>query len=269
MKNTYGIHMGRLLLLMRNSIIINRNLILLLAAVFSALIILGRIVNALSGEAPFSYNNMFFLLLYISGFALTMSISRDLHDKRKSNTWLLLPASILEKFVTLLFLPTLLLATGIIIYMTIVSYLIEFGLAAFISTDINGFNPFSMDLFKGIGIYVAFQAPFLAGAIYFRKHAMSYTFLILFLWGTLFWVFIFVTGMYLLAEYIPPLFPGFSNAGGFITWDGIDKLYAMTLWGKLRGAMGFWKPITTIYYWFISPLLWWLIAFFSLKEMEQ
>jgi len=268
MKSAYRIDMRRLLLLVRNSLIINRKLILITAAVFSALIIIGRVTNALSGDAPYLYNKLFFLLLYISGFALTNRITRELHDKRKANTWLLLPASTLEKFLTLLFLPTILLAGGLIIYMSIVSLVIEFCIGAFITADTNFFNPFSIEILKGIATYIAIQAPFLLGAIYLKKHAMSYTFLFLFLYSAIFWTFTFLSGMYFLGEYIKPLLPGFSYIDGVVELGQVDTLYAMTVINKLRPVSEIWKLIATTFYWFVAPLLWWASAFFSLKEME-
>lgn len=269
MKSTYSINIRRLLLLFRNEIIASPRIFLITAAVFSAILILSRIANAFSEDVQYSYVFMFILFLYISGFVMTKGIHVMLHDKRNAYSFLLLPASPLEKFITLLFVPTLLLTAGLIIYMTIASLILEFVVAAFFSTDINAFNPFSINMLKQIGIYIAVQAPFLTGAIYFKKHAMSGTFLFLFLWGALFWIFSFILGQLFLGEYITPILPGFGFFDSAVELGKIDALYAMTLLEKLKYAMDFWKPLATIYYWFLSPLLWWAIAFFSLKEMEQ
>ena len=179
MKSAYHINLRRLLLLIRSLLLINRNSILIITAVITVLIIISAILKALSGNSP-DLNGMYFLLLYVAGFGLTSRISRELHDKRNASTWLLLPASTLEKFLTMLLLPTLLLAGGLVIYMTIVSLVIEFGIGAFFTTGNNFFNPFSIGILKGTAVYIAIQAPFLLGAIYFKKHAMSYTFLSLF-----------------------------------------------------------------------------------------
>ncbi len=268
MKDTYSINIRRLLLLFRNCFIYDKGL-LIAAAVFSAILILSRIANAFSEDAYFSYGPMFFLFLYISGFILTIGFNIELHDKRKPHAWLLFPASTLEKFITLLLLPTIFLSIGLAIYMTVMSHLIEFGVALFFDTEINGFNPFSIIFLKQIVVYFAIQAPFLMGAIYFKKHAMSYTFLILFIWGAMFWIFSFLLGMFFLGDHLTPLLPGFGFIDGVVELRDIDTLYAMTLLEKLKYAMDFWKPLATIYYWVLSPILWWAIAFFSLKEMEQ
>ncbi len=268
MKDTYRINIRRLLLLFRNCFIVDKGL-LIAAAVFTSFLILSRILNAFSNDAHFSYETLFFLFLYISGFLMTIGVNIELHDKRKPHAWLLLPASTLEKFITLLFLTTLFLSVGLAVYMTVASHIIDFGVALFFHTEINGFNPFSITILKQIGVYVAIQAPFLAGAIYFKKHAGSYTFLILFIWGAMFWIFSFLLGMFFLGDYITPVLPGFGVMDGVVELRDIDTSYAMTLLEKLKYAMDFWKPLATIYYWVLSPILWWAIAFFSLKEMEQ
>ena len=93
MNSAYSINPGRLLLLIRIYIVTNFNLILVLTAVFSALIIIDAVLGLLLGAPSDLYRKNYFLLLFISGFVITRRIGIDLHDIRKGSTWLLLPAS--------------------------------------------------------------------------------------------------------------------------------------------------------------------------------
>ena len=167
MKSAYQINLRRLLRLIRNLLLINRKSILIITAVITVLLILSAIISAFSGNAPDLYY-LYFLLLYLVGFGLTSRISRELHDMRNTSTWLFVPESTLEKFLAMLSLPTLLLSGGLIIDMTIVPFAIGFGIGAFITTGNNFFNPFSIGILKGIGAYIAVQAPFLLGAVYLK-----------------------------------------------------------------------------------------------------
>ena len=263
MNSTYSINPRRLFLLIRSSVFINRNLILILTAVFSALIILIAVKDTVTGEYTDLYQNMFSLLLLVSGLAITCGIARELKDTRRSGTWLLLPASALEKFLSLLLLPTLLLIFAAAVYMTALSFLVESGTGIFTTSYHNIFNPFDSGIYTRIVVYIAIQAPFLFGAIYFRRHAISFTFLSLFIYMVLLLIFASVTGRIMLKEHLSPL-TNFSAA-----MDSTGKMYLMTLFEKLRQFGEIWKPVVAIIMSYVFPPICWITAFFSLKEMEQ
>jgi hypothetical protein len=263
MKSTYSINPRRLLLLIRSSFFINRSLILILTAVFSALITLIAVKDTFTGEYTDLYQSMYYLLLLVSGLAVTWGIARELKDSRKGGTWLLLPASTMEKFLSLLLLSTLLLICAAAVYMTVLSFLVESGIGIFTSSYHKIFNPFGSGIDNRILIYISIQAPFLVGAIYFRKHPISFTFLSLFIYMVLLIIFASVTGKTLLKEHLAPLanFPA--------TMDSTGKLYLMSLFEKFREFSVIWKPVVAIFMSYVFPPVCWITAFFSLKEMEQ
>ena len=86
MNSTYRVNPRRLLLLIRSSIFISRNLILVLAAVFSAFLILIAVKDTFTGSSTDLYRNMYSILLFVSGFVVTLGIARELQDKRKGGT---------------------------------------------------------------------------------------------------------------------------------------------------------------------------------------
>ena len=263
MNSIHSINPGRLLLLIRSSVFINRSLILILTAVFSALIILIAVKDTFIGESTDLYGKMYSLLLYVAGFAITWGIARELNDKRKGGIWLLLPASTMEKFLTLLLLPTFILICTAALYMAVLSFTVESGIGIFAGSYHGIFNPFEVEIYRRIMVYISVQAPFLVGAIYFKKNAISFTFLSLFIYSILLGIFTSITGKLLLGDHIAQLF------GFFRTMDSTSKLYLMTIIDKWRQFGEIWKPITTFILLCVFPLVCWITAFFSLKEMEQ
>lgn len=263
MNNTCIVNPKRLLLLVRSYICINRTLIVVLAAVFLALTILNAVVDAISANEPDLYNRIFFLLLYVSGFFITMRIGKELHDSRKGPAWLLLPASSMEKFLTLLLLPTLILICGASLYMAIISIAVNQAIGLFISTSHDIFNPFYTDFWTGLNFYIVLQALFLLGVIYFKKHGMSFTFLSLFIYTVILGIFISILAILMLDDY---MVPGTNVAGMMVS---STKIYLMTMFEKFRIFGEIWSPVVTILLSLILPLVCWITAFISLREMEQ
>ncbi len=262
MNRTYSINPGRLLLLIRNTVLVNRNLILVLSAVFSALIILIAIKDTFIGNATNLYTSMYYVLLYIAGFSATWGFAKELHDKRKGTTWLLLPATTMEKFIALLLLTTFVLICGAAVYMAVLSLALEAGIGMVTTNVHKVFNPFNSSFYYGVTVYISIQAPFFAGALYFRKHAISFTILSLFVYWIILVVFASFAGKLLLHEYITPL----ANISG--PMGGTAKLYLMTVIGNLSPFSDIWKPVLSITLRYVFPIVCWIIAFFSLKEME-
>ncbi|MFC1838482.1 hypothetical protein ACFL1N_02800 [Thermodesulfobacteriota bacterium] len=269
MKSAYSINMNRLLLLIRNSILINRNLIITIAAVILTLLILDALKNRILGTST----DLYFLVLYIAGFVLTMKISRELHDTRKANTWLLLPATNLEKYIALLLLPTLLLACGLIIYITVASYLIEFCISLFITSGSSHFNPLSREILKGTANYFVILSPYFLGAVYFRKNPISYTFLCLFSYFAIFLTFTLFTGNYFLNDYIGEhmklVLPGFISTGGTVEFGEVDTVYAMAVFEIFKSFGETWGPFIKAFFGYAAPVLFLVSGFFSFKELEQ
>lgn len=263
MNNRYSVNPGRLLLLIRSHIAINRTLIVILAAVFLALTILYAIADAFVANSPNLYDKMYSFILYVSGFLITMRIGKELHDSRKGPAWVLLPASTMEKFLTLLLLPTLILICGAALYMAIMSIVVEQGVGLFISSFHSMFNPFNTDFWSGLNTYITMQAPFLLGVIYFKKHGMSFTFLSIFFYIVLLWLFASLTGNMLFSEYNVQ----FDDVSKGLS--GSDKMYLMTYFENIRKFKVIWGPAVTTLLFYVFPLVCWITAFFSLKEMEQ
>ena len=262
MDRTYSINPRRLLLLIRSTVLVNRNLILVLSAVFSALIILIAIKDTFIGNATNLYTSMYYVLLYIAGFSATWGFAKELHDKRKGTAWLLLPTSTMEKFIALLLLTTFILICGAALYMAVLSLALEAGIGIFTSNVHRVFNPFNTSFYYGISVYISVQAPFFVGAMYFRKHAISFTFLSLFIYWFILVVFASFAVKLFLHEYIAPL-TSISDPMG-----STAKLYLMTVIGKFRQFSDIWRPVMSITLRYVLPLVCWITAFFSLKEME-
>jgi hypothetical protein len=162
----------RLVLLLRNDIIGRYRTLLLHSAVLAATILVGSLLrNGFNGgpepEGDF-YFYAFPALLFGWGTIVASGAFRELHDKSKNEAYLLLPASDVEKTIARL-LPVLGFFVYLLVYLTVVSWVVEtVSLLLFGSRD-RLFNPFDPRVSLFIGHYVVAQSVFFVGAAWFRK----------------------------------------------------------------------------------------------------
>jgi hypothetical protein len=125
------------------------------------------------------------------------------------------------------------------------------------------FNPFDQSVLRGVALYFVLQAPFLVGAIYFRKHSLSKT--ILGLLGNAF-VF-FVVGVFsiwlIFGNYFDGLLP---NLETLVEQPGISyEAIGANIMRLGRVALWIWRII----FWALIPTLCWTICYYRLKETER
>ncbi|MCG6910580.1 MAG: hypothetical protein LJE94_10715 [Deltaproteobacteria bacterium] len=249
----------RVFLLIRNALVLNRSSIAVTTAAVGGVLMLVSLLDVLGQCRPGLHRNLFLLVLFSGGTLVTSRSFKELHDPIKGLPWLLLPASLLEKTLARILLTTVVVIAGSMVFFFFFSLISE-GVNTFLFNRRHAlFQPFDPLVLKGAMTYTAAQAPFLLGAVYFRKHALSKTTL-----GMLGFTVLFSLGVYVAARLI---FGGhlsglefddlFTGAGYDLEWSALSGLgRAAIITGK-------------VIFWLVLPLVSWTACYFRLKETER
>ncbi len=184
MENIKNFSIKRLLWMMRKDLFDNLKFVLIgygsMVGLFS--FIFFFIANNSYGEkidlTQFYLIGLFLTGIFISGMAFT-----DFRSKERAMSYLTIPASLLEKFLSILFLTTI----GFIVSFTVIFFVFN-GIAiiaglAFFDLEVNFINLFTLEVWKTLSAYIVIQSLFLAGAATFRKVPLFFTILIMFIGG--------------------------------------------------------------------------------------
>lgn len=244
----------RVVLLMRNAVMLSRASILFTSAALAGVVILWSLADTYTGCSPMFHRSAYLWLFFSGGLFVTCRGFRELHDPIKGYAWLLLPASALEKTVS-----RILLVGPVYCIASLMAYLA----ASLLSEGVNAltvgrchfwFNPLDFFIFKLMAVYIVVQAPFLAGAVYFKKHVLSKT--ILFLVCI---VVVFGVGMLAAARII------FGEGFGGLDLNGLDFAYES---GMFQGMGPGLIKTGKVIFWFVLPVVSWVICFLRHRETE-
>ena len=172
---------ARLWYLARNEIYLNYKTILIsFGAIFGLLLIIN--VSSVTSYAEWNFNHVFFPISLMVGGLITVSLAfSPLYDKRRGMSYLTLPASSLEKYLSRFLITSI----GYLIAGTVIYILLSL-LSAWITTSAFKmshpiFNPFSRNSLFFMRLYIVCHSVMFFGAIYFRKNNLLKTLLSLFL----------------------------------------------------------------------------------------
>lgn len=260
MSSIAGFNPKRLFLLIRNSLFLNRSSLLIASAVVLAIIILQSILDSIAACSEDFYYNYYFLILFVSGLVVTSKISKRLHHEAKGPTWILLPASTLEKLISLIVLSTVVPAVGTLLFLSLASLVSEAINWIFIRSCHTLFNAFDTLHIRATMIYLIIQTPFLLGGIYFKKHALSKTFLSLFVYSMFLFSMTLLTGRIVFGH-----FPWDSSYMQSLLEEitTIDPVVKVMMIGERS------QFYAKIFFGYIMVPLFWVIAYFRLKETEK
>ncbi len=165
----------RFLLLVRNEIVNNYRKWLLT----SGSIAFGIFITATLFERgnPDFYFNWYLVLINIGGIVMASHAFLELHDKTKNESYLLIPASSLEKTLAKLFIVTVAFISYILIFHTLTSIIVEALLWLLVNRDISIFNPLSTKVWLSLPPYLFAQSFFFLGAAWFKKTHLPKTLL--------------------------------------------------------------------------------------------
>jgi hypothetical protein len=245
---------ARVYLLIRNTILLNRSSILFIAAALAGVCILFSFFDTYGNLNLQFHRNLYLFILFPGGLLLTGKTFKELHDPVKGYSWLLLPASILEKTLSRILLTTVIYIIGSMIFYLLLSIFSE-GLNRIILHRSHPlFNPFDPVILYCALTYISIQSPFLIGAVYFKKHVLSKTILSLSCAFLIFGVCI------LIAIWII-----FGQQGSGLDLQNIFH-------SRENNFLSTFGPIfmnvAKILFWLVIPIISWIICFFRHKETE-
>ena len=238
----------RLWLLIRNDALAGYRTAALFAGVTTALIFLLSLAEfAGSLPNPRFHRDTYGFALFIWGIWATSRAFRPLHDKSRTEAYLLLPASALEKVLARLLLVTVGLALALLIYSTILSLIIEGLNFVFFGARRPIFNPFDPDIWGVIAAYIVVQSPYFLGSAWFRRAPFLKTSLALILLLLAFAVIALIAVRIAL------------GGNGWEAWDAVDGFVD---WHFAHGG-----TLENIFLVLLPPVLW-CTAWLRLKEAQ-
>jgi hypothetical protein len=255
-------NLRRFSLLIRNDLFLNRIYFLISAGVatgillFFSLMVIFNQPQFYQAQLLTSYR----LILILGGIIITGKIFKGLHNDVKGSTWLTLPASTLEKFVSRLILLTIMFPLALMALIFIVSLFFEGFNVALTGSSHGIFNPFQKEVFERTIVYIELQSPFLLGVTYFKKNTLPQTFLTIIGYLILLALIAQVPYMVIYSQY-PEGFWGYFVPYGTIQWIK----WVLANKSSMAYEMAFWAG--NIISWCIAPVFW-VTAYFRLKEKE-
>jgi hypothetical protein len=256
MENIQTFSIKRIVLLMQKSLYENAKYVLTgLTTVFGIFTVVLFFSALDDGEAWKNMQNFYVIGFIISGLIVSGMAFTNLRTKEKSMSYLSLPASLLEKLISELLLTTI----GFIIMYTIIFYvfnIIVYIIGAPFNLHANILNIFTSEVFEGYLIYIILQSVLLAGAATFRKAP---------LFLTLFSLFVAGMALVIIIVIIALSFKGYIEHTGLENIN-IDKNDFKLIGGNPENHWLIQIPKYMFYY--VTAPLFWVVAYFKLKEKE-
>ncbi|MCP4024419.1 MAG: hypothetical protein GY729_21430 [Desulfobacteraceae bacterium] len=252
-------HPFRVYLLIRNAMILSRSSIVVVTAAVTGILMLISLLNVYAGYSPLFHQQLYLVVLFLGGILVTTRTFRELHDPVQGLSWLMVPASIPEKALARILITTVVYIAGTMLFYLIFSMVSE-GLNTMILKRHHPlFNPFDPIILKGTLAYIAVQAPFLLGAVYFRKHALSKTIL-----TVLGLSFVLGIGICLAAWLI--FGDQFTELNFKLLFDSTDSNVTWMQLSKI-GQIGI--HTARVIFWIVTPIICWAVCYIRLKETER
>ncbi len=138
-------------------------------AVAGSMFLLVILQALFQGGRSMDYSSFLMGTLAIWGCISASLAFSSLHDKTKNESYLLLPASSLEKVLVRLVTVSVALPVFIMALIGLASVLAEAVTALFFQTTFSALNPFQGAFFEAAGYVVIAQSIFFLGAAWFKK----------------------------------------------------------------------------------------------------
>jgi hypothetical protein len=255
METIQSFSIKRIVLLMQKSLYENAKYVLIgISTVFGIFTVILFFDSLNGGEAWGNMQNFYVVGFIISGLIISGMAFSNLRSKEKTMAYLSLPASLLEKVISELILTTI----GFIIMYTLIFYVYNFIIyiiGAPFNLHANILNIFNREVFEGYLLYIILQSVLLAGAATFRKAPLFFTLFSLFVAGT---------ALLIIIVLIALSFKGYLESSGLenLHFDNDDFF---------KGKNPETHPLVIIpkyLFYYVTAPLFWVVAYFKLKEKE-
>jgi hypothetical protein len=213
------------------------------AALVALLVSAGIAYYGEVGNTALFYRIFFIAALFAWGTIATSSSFSDLHGRGSNMAFLLLPASALEKTLSRLLIYTVGLIAYLLVFTTVLSWVLEGINTLWIGQRRELFSPFDRVGWMLLPHFIVAQALFFLGAAWFRKVQFVKTV------GTVIGI---VIGLGVFAVFVAWLLGPRSWGAGLYIDDPIDWIVEVAPWT----------------YYFALPLLCWFVAWLRVTEAQ-
>ena len=240
---------GRFTKLCRYAIGKNGNDLLRLGIKLTIIFLILTIFFGMTSSQQIVMNDWFFPILFFSGIFVAKKAFKDLYDKDKCITWMMVPGSSFEKFLSRLLYV-------LVIHFVLLSFVYMLGVnigrlftSMLFNLQFRFFTPFSgYNIAVGYGFYVTATSIFFTGGLYFKKHSIIKTIFFILLVVLVIKIILIVTGIII-----------FTNGFEYIVQS-------------LPEIIKYWIHSISIYFklmfFCVIPVFCWLISYTRMKEKE-
>ena len=255
MKNIQSFSIKRVLLLMQKTAYENIKFVLIgLVTVFGIFSIILFLNGLDEGDAWGKMQAFYVAGFIISGFFISGMAFTNLRTKEKTMSYLSLPASILEKFISELLLTTI----GFIVIYTAIFYVFNFAvylIGSPFNLDANIIDLFNTDVLMGYIYYVILQSIFLAGAATFKKAPLFFTTFSLFIVGVAITIFFVILALITKEHFESFEMTNMNFNGNPHDFEAEIENHFLIRFPKF------------MFYYLTAPIFW-LVTYMKLKEKE-
>lgn len=245
---------ARLWLLIRSDAITDYRFVAIVSGVIAGLMLLSTLTTGNTSTS--FYQGWFAAALFVWG-AVNASFSfRELHDKTRNESYLLLPASALEKTLARLLRSTVGFVAYLVIFMSVFSPIIETVKWIVLGRTNPVFMPLDPAVWKLVAHFIVLQSLFFLGAAWFRRWHFIKTLLVLNLAPIGLSVLAATVFRIVLGENPELVFSGLSE-GAFYAFYVMHK-------AAFDAALAVCEAV----YFVVVPLFCWSVAWLRVKETQ-
>ncbi len=238
----------------------SRSSFIVLGAAVGFLLIISAFDAGVGSMETGFHQGIFYPVLIIGGFVFVSGLFKEVYRKESNLTYLMLPASALEKVLSRLLLATVGWVLFSIVWYSLYAALSEALNALLFGRSHSLFNPLAADVWLAAAHYAVLQSFFLLGAIYFRKLQFFKTVLSL----TAAIIAISLFGMLLVRLFFADYFTGRLMIDGGTGLSQIFEHLSYTMTSLMRKL----EPVKNILYWIVFPLFCWSLVYIRFREVQ-
>lgn len=239
-----------------------RNILVIIAAI-AALLITFDVLNftIFNGGTDVEYHiGSFGRILIIGGIIGTSSIFKEIHRRENAHSYLMLPASPLEKVVSRILLSNIGWILLTLIWYSLYSYLSAGITELLVDQHHPLFNPFNRQIGLVCAHYIVLQSIFLVGAVCFKKSHLFKTLLSLFIIGVTFSILTMLVLRIVFAPYFNGIF-------------AVDETRMIgTAFANIPSRFGdsveFIETILNFIYWAMVAPIAWIVTYTRFREVQ-
>ena len=237
-----------------------KDYIITVGAVFGVFLLIMLITSKV-GELDYAMHYAWIsIILFIFGFIFISSSFRAAHKKLLNHDWLMLPASILEKFLEKLLLYTLLVPVISIVLYWVFNFFALLVIRVIFGEYYPIFNIADSMIWKMFGHYIIASSVYLLGAAWFKNNNFIKTIVALVVFSMILSILSSLIGWLVFNDYFWPMVRGDFN----FNYDFSHDFDTGRLESLGHGIVYLFK---VIYFGLLAPVCW-FGAWLKLREVE-